>query len=371
MLKKSEVIEALENGGYILLDDWSGRAHVYTVSDGHIGVCRWDTAEKIGTAEPYEKIEGYGYSKQPRILNPYAMAAEKAAAAHELTSIRTPGNIEIRAKNDCRIGGNYVAKGRRYIIRVYGDGTQEQPGHAYGSLYDFRTHEHAVYFEIVNRPTDVDAESASPEAAEATQETDPQEAQPVKVYHNENTGERTESATEALRWHRGGDSVRVDTLGAYWGETLRSVTITGAPQAAPRDENWEHCRRISDDIDAYVNGEYKRCPDCGEIHRRDWDDIADAFRCPNCGEIASVDDWDTLSIWEYLEDTLDIEYRCSSSKEYRSIQIMVAWGGPNIYLDTGSKAVELYWWGEKARYSLSSAAVEAIDEWAEEMWRCL
>ena len=53
-----------------------------------------------------------------------------------------------------------------------------------------------------------------------------------------------------------------------------------------------------------------------------------------------------------------------------ALALMVACGGPNIYLDTASKDVELYWWSEHARYPMSYEAVEALDDWADEMWRC-
>lgn len=77
-------------------------------------------------------------------------AAEAAAA--ELASIRTPGKIVIRAKNDCHVGDRYVKAGRTFIVTVYGDGTHAQPGNAYGTLYDFRTEQHAALFEIIERP---------------------------------------------------------------------------------------------------------------------------------------------------------------------------------------------------------------------------
>ena len=49
---------------------------------------------------------------------------------------------------------------------------------------------------------------------------------------------------------------------------------------------------------------------------------------------------------------------------------MVACGGPNIYVDTGSKAVELYWWTDRASYSLLSETAEAITAEFEELYNC-
>jgi DNA-directed RNA polymerase subunit RPC12/RpoP len=144
-------------------------------------------------------------------------------------------------------------------------------------------------------------------------------------------------------------------------------------EEAPRQErnaekeNRDHCRRIAEEVEAYANGQVYRCPECDEILHLP-DDVGDKYRCPHCGEVSDLDDLEQLSVWDYLADCLDVEYRCGSYREYRSVQIMVAWGGPNIYLDTASKAVELYWWNESARYLLSDEAAEALDQWAEDYW---
>lgn len=194
-----------------------------------------------------------------------------------------------------------------------------------------------------------------------------------KSYLNHRTEETTTSATQAMRWHRAGDLVQVNT---YYNEPGRKtglanvVHVPGAAQPArsAEDENRAHCKHIAQELDAYVNDEMKRCPECGEIHRRDWDDVGEVFRCPCCGDISDPDDWEQLGIWDFLTDVFDVEYRCGSDREYRSVRIMVACGGPNIYLDTASRDVELYWWNERSRYPMSYEAAEALDEWAEEYW---
>lgn len=89
------------------------------------------------------------------IAQRYQDEADKAAAeaaAAELASIRTPGSIHIRAKADCFVGVRHVRAGQNFVITVYGDGTQAQPGNAYGKLYDFVTAQHAGLFEITARP---------------------------------------------------------------------------------------------------------------------------------------------------------------------------------------------------------------------------
>jgi predicted RNA-binding Zn-ribbon protein involved in translation (DUF1610 family) len=134
-------------------------------------------------------------------------------------------------------------------------------------------------------------------------------------------------------------------------------------------ENSEHCRRIALDLDAYANWRVYKCPECGEVITVDSD--IEKYRCPDCGFTDDLSEYEQQSIYDYFNDCLDIEYRCSSSREYRSAQVMVAWGGPNIYVDTASHNVELYWGGSEATWPLSYDAETAVDDWAEEYWRCL
>ena len=49
---------------------------------------------------------------------------------------------------------------------------------------------------------------------------------------------------------------------------------------------------------------------------------------------------------------------------------MVAFGGPTIYIDSATRAVELYWWTDRASYPISRDAADALDEWAQELWTC-
>ena len=78
-----------------------------------------------------------------------------------------------------------------------------------------------------------------------------------------------------------------------------------------------------------------------------------------------------MTLYDYFEDCLDIEYRCDGRREYRSVRVMVTCGGPNIYIDTATKQVELYWWTDRASYPLAYDAVDAVDAWACEYWEVI
>lgn len=190
-----------------------------------------------------------------------------------------------------------------------------------------------------------------------------------KSYINSSTGEGTESAHEAMIWHRNGDTVQVNT---YWnmpGKTgLHNVVHVHGAHVAKTDENREHCRQIAEDVEAYANGNVYRCPDCGEIIELP-DDVGDKYRCPDCETVHDVDDLEQLSLYDYFEDCLDIKYLIDSDRvTVHSVKIMVACGGPNIYVDTESHNVELYWWGNRASYPIDYDTCNEIDEWAQEMF---
>lgn len=139
----------------------------------------------------------------------------------------------------------------------------------------------------------------------------------------------------------------------------------------PNDyENRQHCKRIAEDIEDYYNGLVYRCPECGEIITVPADWSGEKYKCPDCDTVHDGDDLEQLSLYDYFDDVLDIEYRIGSDRQLRSVQIMVAWGGPNIYIDTATEQVELYWWGNRASYPIDSDACNAIDDIFNEYFNC-
>lgn len=74
------------------------------------------------------------------------------------------------------------------------------------------------------------------------------------------------------------------------------------------------------------------------------------------------------SAFDYLQDALDIEYIVSSKKEYLGARVLVAFGGPNIWINTRTKTVEGYWWGDSAFASFQDNI--GLDEALEELFSC-
>ena len=145
------------------------------------------------------------------------------------------------------------------------------------------------------------------------------------------------------------------------------------------NENRAHCEHIAETLELYADGNGYKCPHCGEVHEmpeyeasahRNTDEEL-CYDCPTCGAEIEESQLEAVSIYDYFDrDIYDIEYRIGSDRQYRSVCIMVACGGPNIYIDTRRKAVLLYWWNESAEYPLLSDTCNAIDEYFEELFNC-
>lgn len=132
--------------------------------------------------------------------------------------------------------------------------------------------------------------------------------------------------------------------------------------------NMMTCKTIADTLEQIVNGDLWRCPACGEyIADTNWseylgDEDKDVRKCSFCGDETDPYEWEQVTIMDYFCDVLDVEYRIGADRKYRSVRLMIAYGGPNIYVDTAEKAVVLYWGTERAKYPISTDVVNAIDE---------
>jgi len=63
---------------------------------------------------------------------------------------------------------------------------------------------------------------------------------------------------------------------------------------------------------------------------------------------AKNDDREDYSVYDYISDALDIEYIVNSKGEYMGARVLVAFGGPDIWVNTRTLTVEGHWWGDSA-----------------------
>lgn len=144
------------------------------------------------------------------------------------------------------------------------------------------------------------------------------------------------------------------------------------------NENFETCKRIAIELENIADNNCYRCPHCGEIHTfSEYEDTEHkseegytCYYCPDCDEEIAENELEAFDLHEYFSDALDFEYTVGANKQYRSVSIMIACGGPNIYINTGRGAVILNWWTEHAEYMLLPETCEAIDDLFEELYNC-
>lgn len=130
-------------------------------------------------------------------------------------------------------------------------------------------------------------------------------------------------------------------------------------------ENRKRCIEIANTLEAIGEGRVYRCPGCGEF-------ITEGDKtCHCCKAEIDLDDCEQASFFDYFTDSaLDIEYRIGSDRAFRSVRIMVACGGPNIFVDTGACEVQLYWWTDRASCPIDPDTCEAINDCFEELYNC-
>ena len=107
-------------------------------------------------------------------------------------------------------------------------------------------------------------------------------------------------------------------------------------------ENFEYCKRIAEELEQYING-----------------------------EIIDEETGETLSLYDYFSDVLDVEYVINSDLSYRAVKVYITLGGPAVWLDTYYGTVELRWANEKSSYYLSSDIVDEIDNIWEDTYNCM
>ena len=97
---------------------------------------------------------------------------------------------------------------------------------------------------------------------------------------------------------------------------------------------------------------------CEQQLRRMVRDIADSITHPG--------DKDNAAKW--MEDTYDIRYLVDSRKEYMGAQILVAGGGPTIWVDTFTKEVRGYWGTDRVQWCFMDTL--GLDDYCEELFGC-
>lgn len=118
-----------------------------------------------------------------------------------------------------------------------------------------------------------------------------------------------------------------------------------------------HVLSIITDIECGLQSD--SCADCGA-------DLHNKTDCPEC-DSTNLDV--PMSGLDYISDVLDINWILDSNREFKGARLLVAFGGPNIWIDTDKQTVEGHWWGDSftASYSRDEMDIEGA---CSELFNC-
>ena len=109
---------------------------------------------------------------------------------------------------------------------------------------------------------------------------------------------------------------------------------------------------------------------CEEQLRRMCKDIADGITNPVTSndeqEDGSVEQHGGASDW--MDGVYDIRYIVDREKRYMAAELMVAGGGPTVWVNLDTKYVEGYWGGDKVTEPFIDNL--GLDDYCEEMYGC-
>ena len=109
--------------------------------------------------------------------------------------------------------------------------------------------------------------------------------------------------------------------------------------------------------------------DCKQKLRRMCKNIADSITNPDPKFIGPEDEeprQETASDW--MESVYDIEWITYQDKTYKSARLMVAGGGPSIWVNLQRNVVQGYWWGDYCEHHFSDQI--GLDQYLEEIFDC-
>ena len=106
--------------------------------------------------------------------------------------------------------------------------------------------------------------------------------------------------------------------------------------------------------------------DCKQQLRRMCKNIADSISDP-----LKKEDRDTLEVCpaaDFMEGVYNIEWITHQDKTYKAARLLVAGGGPNIWVNLQRNVVQGYWWGDYCEHRFSDQI--GLDEYLEEIFDC-
>ena len=150
------------------------------------------------------------------------------------------------------------------------------------------------------------------------------------------------------------------------------------------DKNLERVNEIVKTMEKYASGDYflhngelfpiderdfSKIPGCTIQQENVLNEVHIFYIMPD-GEAIFEGDIEIADIGDYFDDFYDIDYVIGSDKHYKACRVLVAFGGPNIYIDTWEKQVQLFWWSNTATADIPHELCEQIDDFFKAIYEC-
>ena len=129
-------------------------------------------------------------------------------------------------------------------------------------------------------------------------------------------------------------------------------------------EHDNYCRGIAETLESIIRENTIKCGECDELFVYDGDE--DIAECPHCGAENEYPHY--MSVYGFVDDALEIDVLCSLRGEYKGAKLCLTVGGPNVYVNTWTREVNLYWWCDSGSWQISEEAADAIDEAVSELF---
>jgi len=111
----------------------------------------------------------------------------------------------------------------------------------------------------------------------------------------------------------------------------------------------------------------KKSETCGEQLRRMCKNIAEEISAgPQQVNIHTGEDREEVTASSWMEGTYDIRYLVDREKRYLGAELLVAGGGPTIWVNLYTNEVEGYWGGDRVTMSFTDNL--GLNEYCEEMY---
>ena len=94
--------------------------------------------------------------------------------------------------------------------------------------------------------------------------------------------------------------------------------------------------------------------------------LSEGFDQEDAAEYA--ENGEEFTAWDYVKDVLDINWILNSDRTYKGARLLVAFGGPNIWINTVNEQVEGYWWGDKCIVYYNDSV--GLDDVLEDLFGC-